>query len=70
MAATDASNPMRRLLTPSALAERWSISSKTLANNRTRGTGPAFVRINGGTVRYPLDAVEAYERANTVQAVA
>lgn len=60
------SNPHLR---PEALAERWGVAPKTLANMRTAGTGPTYVKI-GGSVRYPLDAVEAYEADNTVQAVA
>jgi len=67
---TDQPRPARRFLTPTALAERWSITTKTLANNRTRGTGPTFVKINGASVRYPLDAIEAYENTNTIRAVA
>lgn len=47
-------------LTERTLAERWSISAKTLRNWRVSGLGPHFVKI-GGAVRYSIDAVEAFE---------
>jgi hypothetical protein len=66
---THSTPPARQFITPIMLAARWNITTKTLANNRVRGTGPTFVKV-GGSVRYPLDAVEQYENANTIQAVA
>ncbi|WP_420846583.1 helix-turn-helix transcriptional regulator [Nocardioides jishulii] len=53
---------------PEALAERWDMTPKTLANWRSAGTGPTFVKI-GGMVRYRLADVEAYEAGSRVQAV-
>lgn len=40
-----------RLRTPDEVADRITISAKTLANWRSAGTGPAYARI-GGRVRY------------------
>jgi len=46
--------------------ERWqgAVSLATLATWRSRGGGPAFLKV-GRAVLYPLDAVEAYERQQT-----
>jgi len=52
------------------LAERWSMATKTLRNWRTRGQGPAFIKLNNGSVRYALTDVMAYEEASRVEAVA
>lgn len=55
-----------QFLTPAQVVERWNgaVTTGTLANWRSKGTGPAFQRF-GSRVRYTLDAIEAYERANT-----
>jgi hypothetical protein len=45
------------------LAERWSVSVRTLQAARVKGGGVAFVRI-GRAVRYRLDDVLAYEQAH------
>ena len=39
------------LMKPEALAAEWLISTKTLANLRSRGEGPPFVRVLG-SIRY------------------
>jgi len=54
---------------PDALAERWAMTTKTLANWRTLGRGPAFVKIGGGLVRYALADVLAWEAEHRVTAV-
>lgn len=69
MSATNPATHARRFLTPAALAERWSITTKTLANKRVRGEGPAYTKI-GGAVRYALADVECYEAAGRVEAAA
>ena len=58
----------RRYLTPRELHERLrrQISTRTLANWRYLGIGPRYTKA-GGRVLYPLDEIEAWERANTVQ---
>ena len=58
-----------KCLRPEALAERWSTTPKTLANWRSRGTGPAFIKI-GAAVRYAMTDVIAYEQSQRVEAVA
>lgn len=47
-------------LSPSALAQRWSMSPGTLANYRTEGVGLPFTKI-GRSVRYSLTDIEAAE---------
>lgn len=55
-------------LTPRGLAERWGCAVASLANDRSRGTGPAFLKI-GGKVVYTVADVEAYEAARRVEPV-
>jgi hypothetical protein len=49
------------LLTAEQLAERWQIKVASLANQRSRGVGPRFVRLPSGRVLYPWSAVADYE---------
>lgn len=42
------------------LADRWTISPRTLERWRWTGEGPQFIKL-GGRVVYRLDDVEAYE---------
>lgn len=60
----------RSFLRPADLAERWGVSTGHLSNLRVRGSGPAYLKLNNGTVRYELADVEAYEDASRVEAVA
>lgn len=56
----DGSNSIApELLTPEDLARTWQVSPGTIANWRTAGKGPKFVRV-GGLVRYHRDAVKAW----------
>lgn len=67
--------PLPRYLTSEQVLARWKdvggappVVAGTLANwrsktNQGNPTGPAFVKF-GSKVRYPVEAVEAYERAN------
>ena len=41
-------------LTPQQMSERMGVSVKTLANQRSAGSGPKFVKV-GGAVRYPVN---------------
>lgn len=52
-------------LTAADLAARWRgiVSQHTLANWRSHGKGPRYVKV-GRKVLYPLDAVEQFEREN------
>ncbi|MNK29169.1 hypothetical protein D3C87_475590 [compost metagenome] len=51
-------------LRPNDLNERWggAVTTGTLANWRSQGNGPAFVKF-GTRVLYPLDEVERWEVA-------
>ena len=46
------------LLTPEQMAARLKVSIKTLANLRSLGRGPKYVKV-GASVRYPADPIEA-----------
>lgn len=47
-------------------AERLSLALSTLANWRSAGQGPAYLRA-GGRILYPLDQLEAWEAARVVK---
>lgn len=51
----EAAKKARLYLTPAQMAERMGVTVKTLANQRSRKTGPKFVKV-GGAVRYPVEA--------------
>ncbi len=57
-------------LKPKDLAERWHVSTGTLANWRVRGEGPRYLKF-GRKVLYRLKEIEAFEekilRENTAQ---
>lgn len=53
----------RKYLRPDELACRWSVAPKTLAKWRGEGTGPSWVKLSNGIVRYPVAEVEAFELA-------
>ena len=53
------STELTKLLTPAKLAEHLEVSTGTLANWRSAGTGPKYVRL-AGVVRYRVDAVEKW----------
>jgi len=57
------------LLTPKDLAQRWSMSEKTLANHRCNGTGVPYVKV-GTAVRYLVSDVLAFEKRFAGTAVA
>lgn len=52
-------------LTPAELSKRWggAVQTGTLANWRSKGIGPAYVKF-GHRVRYPLAQVVDWEAAN------
>lgn len=52
-------------LTATELIDRWGgvVSLQTLANWRSQGRGPSFLKV-GRKVLYPLDAIEEFERRN------
>ncbi len=45
------------------LAERWSISVKTLQAWRLKGGGPRFIKL-GRAIRYRLEDIENFESEN------
>jgi len=47
-------------LTENNLAERWSVSIKTLQDWRRKGTGPHYLKL-GKAIRYPHELVEKFE---------
>jgi Helix-turn-helix domain len=53
------------LLTDAQLALRWQLSRGTLANQRSQGRGPAYLKL-AGRVRYRRSDIEAYEQAGFV----
>jgi hypothetical protein len=53
------------LLTDAQLATRWQLSRGTLANQRSQGRGPAYLKL-AGRVRYRRSDIEAYEQAGFV----
>ena len=55
-------------LTPKELCERWcgSVSVRTLANWRSMGNGPRYVKV-GGRVTYKIAEVEEWERSRGAQ---
>lgn len=58
-----ASGVARKYLRPDELADRWSVAPKTLAKWRCEGTGPKFIKLSGGLVRYPMTEIEEFELA-------
>jgi hypothetical protein len=61
----DASEAVHDLLTDAQLAVRWQLSRGTLANQRSQGRGPAYLKL-AGRVRYRRSDIEAYEQAGFV----
>jgi hypothetical protein len=45
------------LLTADELGERWRLSPQTLANLRSAGKGPPFVKLSNGSIRYKLSDI-------------
>lgn len=48
-------------LTPKEVAERLKVKVTTLQALRTRGGGPAFIKLGYNRVRYSLKDIEAWE---------
>jgi hypothetical protein len=56
------------LMTPAVLSDRWGVTVGHLANLRSEGRGPAWLKI-GGRIAYRVRDVAAYEEASLVQPV-
>jgi hypothetical protein len=65
MNAPDTTSEVTELLTPRELADRWTCSVGHLANLRSAGLAPTYLKI-GTAVRYRLADVLAYEAARVV----
>ena len=50
-------------LKPKEVAERLSITTRTLSNKKAIGSGPPFLKMDG-VVRYPIDGLERYINKN------
>lgn len=57
-------------LTPIQLAKRWHSSTKTLANMRCEGEGPAYFKMLTNRVLYDLEDVILYENERRYQQLA
>ncbi len=57
----------QEFLTPKELTKRYKgkINERTLANWRSKGEGPAWVKV-GGRVMYELTDVKAWEKKRTI----
>lgn len=51
-------------LTSKEVADRWRLSDQTLANWRSAGKGPPFIRV-GTRVLYPVEGIHAFEKLDT-----
>ena len=62
------SENLKPLNTPNDLVQIGLVgSTKTLANKRSDGTGPDFIKIRGTGIRYPKDAIISwFERSPTL----
>jgi excisionase family DNA binding protein len=66
MTTTEIPNSDRPIfLTSVELAERWKVSRTTLWRLAQRGDSPPALRV-GGSMRFRLSDIEAWEAANTV----
>jgi len=52
--------PAPQLLNAVEASVRLGLSPKTLANWRSSGGGPRFVKIGAGVVRYPVAEIDAW----------
>jgi excisionase family DNA binding protein len=53
------------LMTPGQVASYLSVAEQTLANWRSKGEGPRYVRV-GTSVRYKREAIESWLKIRTV----
>lgn len=61
---TDSAGP--DMIVTADAAEMINVSPKTLANQRSRGEGPPYVRYSRGAVRYSRKAIERWLTERTV----
>lgn len=65
MTAATLVRPGQMFLKPGQLANRWATTPGHLANLRSKGLPPIFVKL-GTSVRYALADIEAYEDQHRV----
>lgn len=46
------------------LADRWRLSEQTLANWRSAGKGPPYIRV-GNRVLYPIEGIHSFEKLSS-----
>lgn len=61
-------NSLTKTMSQQELADHWGMPVRTLAAWRYQGRGPAYLKLNGGTIRYRVEDVEAYESENLMGA--
>ena len=54
----------RPYLTSKEVAVRWRLSDQTLANWRSAGKGPPFIRV-GSRVLYPIEGIHSFEKLSS-----
>lgn len=62
-----ATAPIDPMLTTNQASEILRVSPETMKKWRQRHKGPAYVRFDGGVVRYPLSSIMNYLKEHTVQ---
>jgi Helix-turn-helix domain len=62
-----AASPLSRYLRPSTVAKEYGIPAGTLANWRSSGRGPAFVRLSARQIMYSREAIECYFKERLVE---
>jgi hypothetical protein len=58
----DGNKIMNKLITEKTLGVRWDYSPATLRKWRVQGTGPAYIKLPTGGIRYDLETIEEDER--------
>lgn len=56
-------------LTPKMLARQWHTSTKTLERMRKDGSGPPYIKIGKGTIRYPAKGLDNWTTLQQAKAV-
>jgi hypothetical protein len=54
---------MGPLFTPEDVAARYGYTTGGLANARAKGTGPRWIKLGNGQIRYPLTALLNWEQS-------
>ncbi len=58
-------NPQHTMLSQYQLAQRWGRSVCAIGLQSAVGLGPRYVK-QGGTLQYPIEEVQKYERAHVL----